>query len=72
MFLADIDECEDQSLCGQICMNTVGSYSCSCEEGYQLVRETGQCNSEEICLIALIPDAMLPLLILQISMSAME
>ena len=34
----DIDECEDNSTCayreGTVCVNTVGSYDCVCEEGY--------------------------------------
>lgn len=30
---ADIDECEDQSLCHK-CQNTIGSYICLCNEGY--------------------------------------
>jgi len=40
----DIDECEmDPTLCEQICNNTVGSYECKCEDGYQLVAGTNQC-----------------------------
>ena len=49
---ADIDECEmDQTLCEQICNNTVGSYECKCEDGYQLVAGTSQCAGI-ICLLA--------------------
>ena len=43
-FTTDIDECEmDPTLCEQICNNTVGSYECKCEDGYQLVAGTNQC-----------------------------
>jgi len=33
----------DPTLCEQICNNTVGSYECKCEDGYQLVAGTNQC-----------------------------
>ena len=33
----------DVTLCEQICNNTVGSYECKCEDGYQLVAGTNQC-----------------------------
>ena len=33
----DIDECnEDNGGCEQICNNTIGSYECSCRDGYEL------------------------------------
>ena len=34
----DIDECfdEDHNNCTQLCYNTEGSYSCSCQDGYYL------------------------------------
>ena len=39
----DIDECaETSSLCDQICVNTFGSYVCTCEPGYNL-------NDQMIC-----------------------
>lgn len=32
-----MDEClEDTDLCEQICVNSVGSYVCECNEGYRL------------------------------------
>ena len=41
----DIDECEDDStLCEQMCNNTIGGYDCSCQEGYQPLEGTGQCE----------------------------
>ncbi|XP_053387799.1 multiple epidermal growth factor-like domains protein 10 isoform X1 [Mercenaria mercenaria] len=33
---ADIDECSDKESCQQICNNTIGSYTCSCEPGFSL------------------------------------
>jgi len=34
--LADIDECsEGISGCSQFCNNTIGSFNCSCQNGYQ-------------------------------------
>ena len=37
----DIDECE-QSLCGinEKCINDIGSFSCSCEDGFDLNEST--------------------------------
>ena len=32
----DIDECVRFSPCDQICSNSMGSYECSCEGGYEL------------------------------------
>ena len=37
LFTIDIDECEgEENKCGSnaACMNTVGSYTCSCNDGY--------------------------------------
>ncbi|XP_059169369.1 cubilin-like [Physella acuta] len=34
----DIDECEDNSTCDHTCVNTEGSYTCSCNPGYVLSR----------------------------------
>ena len=46
-FALDINECLlNSSVCDQICLNTAGSYSCSCEPGYQLVNGTNICHGE--------------------------
>lgn len=43
----DVDECTDSNGgCSQNCMNTVGSFVCSCDDGYSLINETvcmGKC-----------------------------
>ena len=46
-FLSDIDECETNP-CDQLCTNLVGSYNCSCNNGYQLVNDT-ECVAEGWC-----------------------
>ena len=42
-FSPDIDECEDDLVCMQMCTNTFGSYQCSCNDGYQATNDTNQC-----------------------------
>uniref|UniRef100_A0A1I7TV41 EGF-like domain-containing protein n=1 Tax=Caenorhabditis tropicalis TaxID=1561998 RepID=A0A1I7TV41_9PELO len=32
----DINECLNEGICDQICLNTIGSYRCSCHAGYKL------------------------------------
>ena len=49
MWCADIDECtESRSLCEQNCINTPGSYICTCNPGYSLLNNriscAGQCS----------------------------
>ena len=49
---SDIDECEDEStICEGICVNTFGSYTCSCGDGYVNVNET-TCNDVNECMTA--------------------
>ena len=44
MSFIDIDECsEGISGCSQICSNTIGSYSCICQNGYQLGSDDHTC-----------------------------
>lgn len=33
---ADIDECESATVCGQLCVNSPGSYRCDCQPGYSM------------------------------------
>ncbi len=47
--LADIDECvEESDDCAQNCMNTMGSYTCGCNLGYQLSPDQRSCLG--VCL----------------------
>ncbi|XP_048051135.1 adhesion G protein-coupled receptor E2-like [Megalobrama amblycephala] len=53
----DEDECATPNLCGDNtrCINTHGSYYCTCDEGFFLVSpsftsDTGQCVDEDECL----------------------
>ena len=43
----DVDECADDSTnnCSQRCLNNDGSYSCSCDDGYNL-DDSGACQGE--------------------------
>ena len=43
----DIDECaEDTDGCTQTCVNTIGSYLCTCRPGYRLANDTRGCNGQ--------------------------
>ena len=43
----DVDECEsDNGGCGQMCVNSQGSYQCSCEDGYHLANNNHFCLGE--------------------------
>ena len=45
--LSDINECLlDSSLCDHNCTNTVGSYDCVCDEGYEPVFGSGKCKGK--------------------------
>ena len=47
LFLKDDDECiENIDGCAQMCYNTVGSYTCSCADGYGLNSDGFSCNGE--------------------------
>ena len=48
----DIDECiEGTSGCNQVCSNTLGSYECSCERGYELDTDNHTCTDIDECII---------------------
>lgn len=36
LLFVDVDECATTNSCTHTCMNTRGSYTCSCPEGYRL------------------------------------
>ena len=42
LFFSDIDEC-DESVCAQNCINTLGSYTCYCSDGY-IMNQTDKNN----------------------------
>ena len=45
MCILDIDECsENDDNCSQNCSNTIGSYQCSCNDGYALDSDQHNCN----------------------------
>ena len=51
----DLEECvEGQHQCQQRCINTFGSFKCSCDDGYQAAHDqtscTGVCVAVYLCL----------------------
>ena len=45
----DVDECsEGTSGCSQDCTNTVGSFTCSCFDGYLLDEDGKACNGRRV------------------------
>ena len=56
LILDDIDECLQESICpaGTRCINTFGSYTCTCDAGYFLMNTDGggnTCNGKKFLLI---------------------
>ena len=47
-FHIDIDECNNNNGgCDDICTNNDGSYTCSCDPGYELDNDQHQCNGNK-------------------------
>lgn len=47
--ILDIDECrEDSDGCAQNCANTVGSYTCGCNTGYDLAPDGLSCTGKTL------------------------
>ena len=45
LFLPDLDECESgDEMCDDICINTIGSYRCECNEGRSLDNDRRGCS----------------------------
>lgn len=53
LIFLDIDECaKNLYRCQQKCHNTIGSYNCSCFDGFELASDNVTCNgtSHPVCL----------------------
>jgi hypothetical protein len=46
----DTNECIDTMLCEQVCNNTEGSFSCSCNAGYTIDPDGRSCNDIDECV----------------------
>lgn len=53
MLLTDVDECNDTALnyCDHSCTNTIGSYNCSCDDGYRLSSDGHTCLGNKSSII---------------------
>ena len=53
----DVDECSRENNCTQLCQNTLGSYQCGCDFGYDLNVDGFSCNGKDkhlwYCLMVL-------------------
>ena len=48
----DIDECAERiANCSHLCTNTMGSYSCYCNNGYRLAADNHQCDGNIAILL---------------------
>ncbi|XP_053239660.1 EGF-containing fibulin-like extracellular matrix protein 1 isoform X3 [Podarcis raffonei] len=45
----DINECETSNPCAQLCYNTVGSFICQCNQGFELSRDRMNCDDVNEC-----------------------
>ena len=51
---SDTNECSDgRHNCSQICINTIGSFTCDCDDGYELDSDEVTCNGMYIMCICL-------------------
>lgn len=52
LFVADIDECRQSggpSVCHHRCLNTHGSYTCQCRQGFELQEDGMTCGGKFWC-----------------------
>ena len=50
-FEIDVNECATlNGSCSQMCVNTIGSYLCSCGYGYELDLDNRTCNGKFKCI----------------------
>ena len=45
---SDINECEDDHGCSQICINKIGTFTCECNDGYILQADGKQCLGTQV------------------------
>ena len=51
MFTTDIDECfTSNGGCDHVCANTVGSFNCSCNDGFLLTADGATCDGKIIII----------------------
>ena len=49
LFVSDIDECQEGSAgCDHNCVNTDGSYLCTCMDGYELESDNHTCTGDDL------------------------
>jgi len=46
----DINECEEYGKCSQLCLNSYGNYSCSCEQGYKMINNTCYASGADVLI----------------------
>ena len=44
--ILDVDECTSGVPCEHMCINTEGSFQCSCRTGYTLDSDGSRCNGQ--------------------------
>ena len=46
--ISDLNECKDENGgCEHTCVNTNGSYECTCKDGYQLTKDKKKCQGKQ-------------------------
>ena len=52
MLFLDTNECQtNNGGCEQVCTNTVGSFECSCNQGFSLSSDGANCNGKKMSII---------------------
>lgn len=49
---SDVDECSGVNVCSDLCVNTPGSYYCSCSEGFVLDNDGQSCHGAYVYIQA--------------------